>query len=47
MHREILNSVQQVFKTEENRASLEEQHIKSNDRVISIDLLLKIRVKIF
>jgi hypothetical protein len=36
MQREILYSVQQVFKTEENRVSLEEQHIKSNDKYVEI-----------
>lgn len=42
METEILYSVQWVFQTEENRACLEEQHMKSNDKVISIDSLLKI-----
>jgi len=47
MQRGIMYSVQWVFKTEEKRASFEEQHMKSNDNVISIDMSLKIWVKIF
>jgi hypothetical protein len=47
MQREILYLVRWVFKTEEKRASLEEQHMESKNQVISIDLLLKIWSKYF